>query len=119
MSFQAVVRIEEVPLGGGIRVQIGRQEIALFRDENGVRAIDDRCPHRGAPLSEGFLEKGKVYCPWHCFDFCLTTGTSTAAAHLQVTVYPVEIREGIIYLDAPSNDGNTSGTTGGEDEDDV
>ena len=119
MGWEAVGRIEEVPVAGGVRVQLGRREITLFRDGDSVRAIDDRCPHRGAPLSEGFLEKGKVYCPWHCFDFCLTTGTSTAASHLQVAVYPVEIREGVIYLDAPTIDGNISGTTGGEDEDDL
>lgn len=119
MSWQAVGRIEEVPAGGGVRIQLGRQEIALFRDGETVRAIDDRCPHRGASLSEGFLEQGKVYCPWHCFDFCLTTGASTVATHLQVSVYPVEIREGVIFVEAQTVSDSASATAGREDEDDV
>ena len=119
MGWEAVGRIEEIPAGVGQRVQVGRQEIALFRDGETVRAIDDRCPHRGAPLSEGFLEQGKVYCPWHCFDFCLTTGASTAASHLRVSVYPVEIREGVLYLEVDSIAGSASGTAGRENEDDV
>jgi nitrite reductase/ring-hydroxylating ferredoxin subunit len=99
LGFQKIGRVEEVPTTGGLRVEVGGREIAIFWDGQEVRAIDDLCPHRGAPLSEGFLERGKVFCPWHCFDFCLTTGISTTVSHLRVATYPVEIRDGVIFLD--------------------
>jgi 3-phenylpropionate/trans-cinnamate dioxygenase ferredoxin component len=37
-------------------------------------AIDDTCPHRGGPLSEGELEGEVVRCPWHGSTFSVTTG---------------------------------------------
>ena len=31
--------------------------------------IIDRCPHRGAPLSEGRIENGNIQCPYHGYQF--------------------------------------------------
>ena len=37
-------------------------------------ALDERCTHRGGPLSEGSLEGGVITCPWHYGQFDLATG---------------------------------------------
>ena len=37
-------------------------------------ALNERCTHRGGPLSEGTLEDGIVTCPWHFGQFDLVTG---------------------------------------------
>lgn len=109
MSFFRIGSTAEVPSQGGLKVRLGRDEIAVFRHGDEYRAINDLCPHRGAPLSEGFLEQERVFCPWHCFDFSLCTGESTIAPHLRVTTYPVEVRDGEIYLLYPDEliGGNT------------
>ena len=55
-----------------LAVCVGRHEIVLFRDLEGAPcAVDDRCPHRRAPLSYGWVtEKGALQCGYHgwCFD---------------------------------------------------
>lgn len=95
MSYYKVATTAEIPGGrngqAGLKVRLGRDDIALFRQDDQVYAINDLCPHRGAPLSEGFVDQGKVFCPWHCFDFHLQTGESTIASHLCVTTYPVRV----------------------------
>ncbi len=53
-----------------VGVKVLGEPIVLFRTPNGVGAVHDRCPHRGAKLSAGHVENGKVVCPYHlwCFD---------------------------------------------------
>lgn len=42
------------------------QRIVLFRDNHGHPvALEDRCHHRNAPLSEGSVCQGKIRCPYH------------------------------------------------------
>jgi vanillate O-demethylase monooxygenase subunit len=50
------------PLG---RTLLG-QKLVLFRDAEGrVNALEDRCPHRGLPLSMGCVENGNLRCGYH------------------------------------------------------
>jgi nitrite reductase (NADH) small subunit/3-phenylpropionate/trans-cinnamate dioxygenase ferredoxin subunit len=54
MESQRVARSEELPEGGSHVVQYQGKAVALFRSAGILYAIDDRCPHAGAPLSEGW-----------------------------------------------------------------
>jgi nitrite reductase/ring-hydroxylating ferredoxin subunit/uncharacterized membrane protein len=55
-------------------VHAGGQRIVVARTEQGKVAFDDRCTHRGGPLSDGALICGTVQCPWHGSQFDVTTG---------------------------------------------
>jgi phenylpropionate dioxygenase-like ring-hydroxylating dioxygenase large terminal subunit len=52
-----------------LAVKILDQPLVVFRTPNGVAALDDRCPHRGARLSAGHVEQGCVVCPYHLWRF--------------------------------------------------
>lgn len=97
-SYRKVAEITEVPPNHAVKVNIEDEEIALFNLRGEFYAISDVCPHRGAPLSEGFLEQEKVLCPWHCFDFNLKTGECQVASHLRVATYPLKIEDGSIFI---------------------
>lgn len=46
------------------------ENVVLWRDASGaVRAWPDRCPHRGAQLSLGRIENGRLECPYHGWQF--------------------------------------------------
>ena len=49
--------------------QIGDVPIVLFRGPSGVTALEDRCPHRNYPLSDGQVENGVLRCPYHGWRF--------------------------------------------------
>ena len=125
MSYYKVAKTAEIPQNqpgqAGLRVRLGRDDIGLFRYNGQIHAINDLCPHRGAPLSEGFIDQGKVFCPWHCFDFHLETGESTIASHLCVTTYPVRIdgdAVSILYPDelaTPEDESELIGIDEGDD----
>lgn len=82
-----------------MRIEIGGREIAVFHHNGGFFAVDDLCPHRGAPLSEGFIEDGKVFCPWHCFDFNLRTGECTTVPSLRVRYYETKIEGDELFVE--------------------
>lgn len=89
--YHKVASVGEIPLGAGRLIVVAEQEIALFNFNGEYYAISDTCPHRGGSLAEGFLDGGKVFCPWHCFDFNLKTGECGAVPSLRVQTYEVKI----------------------------
>jgi len=52
-----------------VGVKVLGQQLVLFRAANGLAALDDRCPHRGARLSTGSVKDGCVVCPYHLWSF--------------------------------------------------
>ena len=72
----AVARSEEVTSHKPISIDIGDQPIVLWRDTGGTaRALEDRCPHRRAPLSLGcVLPSGMIQCGYHGWTFDGATG---------------------------------------------
>ena len=70
-TWWAVARSEEVGGTKPINVDIGDQPVVLWRDAGGVvRALEDRCPHRRAPLSLGcVLGNGMIQCGYHGWTY--------------------------------------------------
>lgn len=74
MALRHVADIEDFPPGRGLHVEIDGIEIGLFRVGDAVYAMENRCPHRDARLSEGELRGCVVVCPAHGWDFDVRTG---------------------------------------------
>ncbi len=92
MALTNVANIQEIPPGQAKKVKVGGKDVALFNVNGTFYAIDDTCPHRGGPLSEGELEGQEVTCPWHGARFNVTTGAHlTPPAPRGVTAYRVQV----------------------------
>jgi len=86
----AVARLADLGERERTLVRVGGTEIALFRIEERVYAIHNRCPHRAGPLIRGFVEPGPaVRCPMHGWRYDLATGESDRPA--RAVVYPVRV----------------------------
>ncbi len=93
--------LDQIPPQGARVVKTAHGCVAVFRtatDE--VFAIDDRCPHKGGPLSEGIVHGASVTCPLHNWVFSLETGMAQGADVGQVGTYPARVEGGRILLDA-------------------
>jgi len=55
-------------------VHVGKKRIAVGRTGKGYVAFQDRCTHKGGPLSDGVMMCGTVQCPWHGSQFDVHTG---------------------------------------------
>jgi 3-phenylpropionate/trans-cinnamate dioxygenase ferredoxin subunit len=94
-----IAPIADLPDGRGVLVEVGEERIALFRTGETVHAIGDRCSHAEASLAEGELFEGEVECPRHGSPFDLSTGEpGTLPATAPVPVYPVSVKDGVVYL---------------------
>jgi nitrite reductase (NADH) small subunit len=90
-EFQSVCRVEEVPEAEGLTVEVGDRLIAVFREKGEFFAIDDMCPHMGASLSGGYVEKGIVTCPWHAWRFRLADGAWADNPRIKIGCHAVRI----------------------------
>lgn len=69
------LKASDIPVGSITKVVLDSCTVALVRRADGFFALDDRCPHAGGPLSEGWLEEdGTLRCPWHERHFDPATG---------------------------------------------
>ncbi len=75
------------------------QAIALFHHDGEVFAVDNRCPHMGFPLVRGSVEDGVLTCHWHHARFELEAGDTFDIWADDVQTFPVEVRDGEVFLD--------------------
>jgi nitrite reductase (NADH) small subunit/3-phenylpropionate/trans-cinnamate dioxygenase ferredoxin subunit len=100
MAFTKAATVQEIPAAKGKQVNVDGKMIALFNANGSFYAIDDTCPHRGGPLSEGELQGTEVVCPWHnaCFD--VTTGAHLSPpAQSDVACYKVQVVGDEVQID--------------------
>ncbi|MET8283411.1 non-heme iron oxygenase ferredoxin subunit [Micromonospora sp. NPDC005174] len=97
---------EDVPKGTAIRADVDGTPIAVVHAEDGqFYAAYDECSHAAVALSEGEVDGCTLECWLHGSRFDLRTGAPTGLPATEpVPVYPVEVRDGDIYLSlTPSN----------------
>ncbi|MEP1031315.1 MAG: nitrite reductase small subunit NirD [Alphaproteobacteria bacterium] len=95
-----ICRLEDIPPQGArvIRATLGC--VALFRTaDDHVFALEDRCPPKGGPLSQGIVHETGVTCPLHNWVIDLETGRAKAPDEGRVRTFPVEVRDGMILID--------------------
>ena len=99
MEWFPLGRIDEVPLGGGRYVETPAGQIAVLCNEAGeLFAVHNRCPHRGGPLSEGFVSGKTVFCPLHNWQIDLESGEALAPDVGCSHKYPVKVEGGRVLL---------------------
>jgi nitrite reductase (NADH) small subunit len=83
-----------------VRVAGSDCRIAVFRAEDGnLYAIEDRCPHRGARLSNGAVfDNDRVACPDHGWTIRLADGGVEPPDQGQVRTFEVKVEDGVVYV---------------------
>ena len=74
MPAVRVASLSEIPPGTAREVVAGGRILAIFNVGGTLRAVDGICPHAGGPLAEGQVTDGIVTCPWHGWQYDLSTG---------------------------------------------
>jgi nitrite reductase/ring-hydroxylating ferredoxin subunit len=97
-GFAEVADEAVVPADRGLMATVNGREIALFRVEGEIRALDAMCPHAGGSLAEGTVTDGVVTCPLHGWRFNTFDGAAIAPAKSCVTAYTVRVKGGKVYV---------------------
>ena len=111
----------DIPEQGSVLVQVGEETVGVFKIHNELHAYENRCPHQGGPVCEGEIvgrtieilapDKTKVaerlstedihlVCPWHGYEYNLTTGRCFAEPRLSLRRYELLVRDGEVFIRA-------------------
>ena len=90
--------LSEIREKGVLTVSGGGTVAAVFYHEGRLYAVDNRCPHIGFPLSRGTCKDAILTCEWHYARFDLATGGTFDLIAGDVDTYPVEVREGDVWV---------------------
>ncbi len=99
--FVDVCAADEIEPGRARPFEIGRDRLAVFRDGDTFHALSDRCPHAAGPMARGWIEDHEAVCPLHRWRFRLADGRCTTVRGESLRVFPVEIREGRVFVGIP------------------
>lgn len=84
--------LADIPIRGARCVEYGDMTIAIFRTANDkIFALEDKCPHKNGPLSNGIVHDGCVTCPLHNWVISLETGQAQGADEGQTLSFPIKM----------------------------
>ncbi len=105
-GFSRICNLNELKEKEGKRFIVNDIEIALFKVDGEIYALNNICPHQHTALIyDGFLENGFVVCPVHGWMFDLKTGIMPTKQR-GLDSYPVHVVEDVIYVKANKKDLN-------------
>ena len=91
-------RLEDLPVGSRKTVELpNEREIALYNIDGEFYAIENWCPHKGAPLSEGIICDRVIECDWHGWQFDLRSGECLTVRE-KIETYDVIVEDGLVKI---------------------
>lgn len=104
VDYLEIAPVSELPNGERMFVDVGDIPIVIFNIGGQLFAIGDVCTHDDGPLGDGDVEGFNVTCPRHGAKFDIRTGKVTSMPAVEdIPAYPVQIRDGTIFLGVPKD----------------
>ena len=106
--------VADLERDGCVVGRVGGREVGVVRVNGELRGVRNRCPHHGGPLCLGKVvprargEPGRyavgegqvLRCPWHGWEFDPDTGACLDEPSMRVAVYPAEVADGRVRVQA-------------------
>ena len=97
-----VGQLEDIPYLGSRIVKTAGEDIAIFKTSTGaIFALEDKCPHKGGPLSQGIVHGKSVNCPLHNWNISLENGEALGADSGCAHIIPTQILGDKVFLSLP------------------
>ena len=99
MALARAAKLSEIPPGSIKEIQVGGKTLVLANVGGAFFAIDNTCLHRGGPLGQGQLAGRIVTCPWHGWQFDVTTGKAVQNPNAGVGCFRTEVQGEEVLVD--------------------
>ena len=115
MPLHLVAKLDELEDAKPQLFMIAGREIGLIRSNGNVYAVRNVCPHKLAPVCRGTLkgtmlpsdpgvfvfglEDQVLQCPWHGWEFDLSTGRTLCGHDRKLKLYPVTVMNDAVYVE--------------------
>lgn len=100
MSRISLINLADLPPGQSAEVVAEGKIFAVFNVDGTVFVLDGICPHAGGPLGKGSLRGDVVTCPWHGWQFQVSSGQHCLNSRICQTKYETIIEDGRIMIEA-------------------
>lgn len=118
MRRHRVCSVQELPPGKMRLVPVGKFGVGVYNIDGEFYAIANYCSHEGAPLCTGYVGGTNVYdpnspgrvafvkggrivrCPWHQWEFDISTGQTLADPGRRIRTYHVDVTAGEVFVTA-------------------
>jgi nitrite reductase/ring-hydroxylating ferredoxin subunit len=97
-EFRTIGRVEEIPPGSIRAFQVDEEEIAIANVGGELFATQQHCLHLRGPLGDGRLEGTTLSCPWHGWQYDVTTGKNEFDHAIQLQTYEVKVEDGDVKV---------------------
>jgi len=115
-NWVSIADTSQIAADSGLTVFVDDLEVAVFRTADGWRAIEGRCPHKGASLGNGTVSDGCVACPWHDWKFRLDDGQAIDRPGVAVAAFAIQEIDGRLEIDRDSLPQRTPTRSGANDD---
>ncbi|WP_437205530.1 Rieske (2Fe-2S) protein [Planctomicrobium sp. SH664] len=99
--WHRLASVDQIPEGTSREFTVGDQIVAVFHTGDDWYALDGICPHAGGPLGEGTLCGTIVTCPWHGWQFDVSTGRHCLSHQIRQRTFAVRVEEGHLCVELP------------------
>lgn len=93
-----IAAVEDCPSGEARECIAGDVIVALFNVAGEFYALDGICPHQGGPLGKGALSGCMVTCPWHGWQFDVSSGQHQTSQSLVHPKFAVRVDNGEVFV---------------------
>ena len=87
----SVAKISEIPSFGKKVVSVSGREILLVNVKGNIFAVENECPHQGAPMNAAVVKEGYISCPRHGYRFSLTDGKCVDHPEFELKTFLVQL----------------------------
>ncbi len=100
MPYIKIATQSELPAEGEAReFEVAGKTICVANVNGTISAMDNVCLHMGGPLGQGYIEGGKLVCPWHGWEYNPSTGHLEGDPKTKLDVYPIKVENGDVLVD--------------------
>ena len=98
MAWLKLCHTNDLTADGGTEFALEGRVIAVFYCEEKLVALDGMCAHQGGPIAQGQLDGRCVTCPWHGWQYDVTTGCNLLTGKKMLDSFEVELREDEVWV---------------------
>jgi nitrite reductase/ring-hydroxylating ferredoxin subunit len=97
-DFVEVCDLSEIEENRAKVILVGDENIAIFKYDGKLSAVNNVCKHQNGPLGEGKIVDGCITCPWHGYQYLPQNGQSPPPFKEKVCTYDLKLEGSKVFV---------------------
>ena len=98
-GFYEVCSVDSLDENCGKSIFVNKENIAVFKYNGKVSAVNNICKHQMGPIGEGRVIDDCITCPWHGYQYLPENGQSPPPFDEKLSTYKVKLLKDMIWVD--------------------